>query len=187
MNYKNTLIPSVLLLLVIPLIYGTANLDHIKSADCLERMVALIGIPMFTSLFYQEQSHDLYSMVALRLIPFRIVAVLRILISIAGTFGLVMVFEIYMRSCGSIFPLGAYAVRALVMCMVLGFAGLLCASVVENTVVGYLGAFCFYFLVQTGACDSVFKPVTNGIHPLLILFLSGAGAAIFLFCKPAYQ
>ena len=38
-----------------------------------------------------------------------------------------------------------------------------------------------------GAGASVFKPVTNGIHPLLILSLCGAGAAILLFCKPAYQ
>lgn len=84
MNYKNTLIPSILLLLVIPLIYGTANLDCIKSADCLERMVALTGIPMFTSLFYREQSHDLYGMVALRPLSFRVVAALRIGISMAG-------------------------------------------------------------------------------------------------------
>lgn len=51
MNYKNTLIPSILLLLVIPLIYGTANLDCIKSADCLERMVALTGIHPLLVLF----------------------------------------------------------------------------------------------------------------------------------------
>lgn len=187
MNYRNTLIPSILLLLAIPLLYGVENLDCEKSADCLERMVALTGIPMFTSLFYREQSHDLYSMIALRPFPFRAVAALRIGISAAGTFVMVMIFEIYMRVCGSTFPFGAYAVRALAACMVLGFAGLLCASVVKNTVAGYLGAFCFYFVVQAGASDAVFKPVTNGIHPLLIVFLCGAGAAIFLFCKPAYQ
>lgn len=187
MNCKNTLIPSLLLLLVIPLIYGTANLDCIKSADCLERMVALIGIPMFTSLFYREQSHDLYSMVALRPFPFRAVMALRIVISTAGTFVLVLVFEIYMCVCESTFPFGAYAVRALTACMVLGFAGLLCASVAKNTVAGYLGAFCFYFVIQTGVVDSVFRPVTYGIHPLLLLSLSGIGAAIILFCKPTYQ
>jgi hypothetical protein len=187
MNYKNTFIPSILLLLVIPLIYGTTNLDDIKSADCLERMVALIGIPMFTSLFCREQSHDLYGIVALRPFPFRAVAALRIGISAAGTFILVMAFEVYMCVCGSIFPFGVYAVRALAACVVLGFAGLLCASVVKNPVAGYLGAFCFYFVVQAGVGDSVFKPVTNGIHPLLGLFLCSAGAAIFLFCKPAYH
>ena len=187
MNYKNTFIPSILLLLITPLIYGTANLDYIKSAECLERMVALIGIPMFTSLFCREQSHDLYSMVALRPFPFRAVAALRIGISVADTFVLVMIFEVYMCACKSTFPFGAYAVRALAACTVLGFAGLLCASVAKNTVAGYLGAFCFYYVIQAGASDSVFKPVTNGIHPLLVLFLCSAGAAILLFCKPAYQ
>ena len=102
---------------------------------------------MFTSLFYREQSHDLYGMVALRPLSFRVVAALRIGISMAGTFALVMVFEIYMRTCGSIFPMGVYAVRTFAACMVLGFAGLLCSSVVKSTIAGYLGAFCFYFVV----------------------------------------
>ena len=75
---------------------------------------------------------------------------------------------------------------AVAACVVLGFARQLCASVVKNPVAGYLGAFCFYFVVQAGVGDSVFKPVTNGIHPLLGLFICSAGAAIF-FCKPAYQ
>lgn len=188
MNYKNTLIPSILLLLVIPLIYGTANLDDIKSADCLERMVVLVGIPMFTSLFYREQSRDAYSMIALRPFPFRAVAALRIGISVAVTFGLVIVFEVYMCACGSVFAVGTYAVRTLAACMVLGFAGLLCTSAVKNTVAGYLGAFSFYyFVVQTEVGSSVFRPVTNGIHPWLIVFLCGTGAAIIFFCKPVYR
>ena len=187
MNHKNTLIPSILLSLVIPLLYGTADLDCIKSADCLERMVALVGIPMFTSLFYKEQSRDLYDMVALRPFSFRVVAALRIGISMAGTFALVLVFEIYMRACGSIFPMGVYAVRAFAACMALGFAGLLCASVVKSTVAGYLGAFCYYFVVQAGTGDSMLKPVTNGIHPLLVLFICSAAAASLLFCKPSYR
>lgn len=187
MNYKNTFIPSILLLSVIPLIYGTANLDGIKSADCLERMVALVGIPMFTSLFCREQSHDLYGMVALRPLSFRVVAALRIGISMASAFALVLVFAIYMRACGSIFPMGVYAVRAFAACMALGFAGLLCASVVKSTVAGYLGAFCYYFVVQAGTGDSMLKPVTNGIHPLLVLFVCSAAAASLLFCKPSYR
>ena len=120
-------------------------------------------------------------MVALRPFPFRAVAALRIGISMAGTFVLVMVFEIYMCARGCNLQFGVYAVRTFAACTVLGFAGLLCASLAKNTVAGYLGAFCFYFVVQAGAGASVFKPVTNGIHSLLILSLSGAGAALLLF------
>ena len=108
-------------------------------------------------------------------------AALRIGISMAGTFVLVMVFEIYMCARGCNLQFGVYAVRTFAACTVLGFAGLLCASLAKNMVAGYLGAFCFYFVVQAGAGASVFKPVTNGIHPLLILSLSGAGAALLLF------
>lgn len=38
---KQTFFPALLLLFVIPLIYGTSNLDSVKSADCLERMAAV--------------------------------------------------------------------------------------------------------------------------------------------------
>lgn len=177
-NYKYTLIPAILLLLVIPVIYGTANLDCVKSADCLERMAALIGIPMFTPLLYREQSEDLYVLVALRPFPLRAMAALRIGISAVGALGLILVFEVSMAVRGSTFPVGAYAFRTLAACMALGFTGLLCASVLKNVVAGYLGAFVFYFAVQAGSSDSVFRAVTNGIQPLLLLFLFGTVSAI---------
>ena len=60
MNYKYTLLPAIALLFVIPFVYGTANLDYLQSADCLEQMVALIGIPGFTPLIRQEHSRSLY-------------------------------------------------------------------------------------------------------------------------------
>lgn len=36
--------------------HRTSNLDSVKSADCLERMVALIGLPMFVPLLRPEQN-----------------------------------------------------------------------------------------------------------------------------------
>nr|WP_304955321.1 hypothetical protein [uncultured Acetatifactor sp.] len=177
-NHKHTLIPSILLLLVIPLIYGTANLDCVKSADCLERMTALIGIPMFTPLLYREQSEDLYSIVALRPFPLRAVAALQIGISAVEALGLILAFEVSMAVRGSTFPVGAYAFRTLAACMALGFTGLLCASAMKNVVAGYLGAFVFCFAVQARGGGSLFRAVTNGIQPPLLLFLFGAAAAI---------
>lgn len=83
--------------------------------------------------------------------------------------------------------MGVYAVRAFAAYMALGFAGLLCASVVKSTAAGYLGAFCYYFVVQAGTGDSMLKPVTNGIHPLLVLLLCSTVAASLFFCKPSYR
>lgn len=95
MNYKYTILPAILLLFVIPFVYGTTNLDDLKSADCLERMAALIEIPMFTALIWQENSRSLYEMIALR--SFRFVVLLRIGLSIADTLLLVLQYTVRPR------------------------------------------------------------------------------------------
>lgn len=146
MSYKYTILPAALLLLVIPFIYGTTNLDCLKSADCLERMVALIGIPMFTPLIWQEQSRSLYEMIALRTLSFRFVVLLRMVLSIIGTLLLIFIFELYMCICGCSFPFLDYAFRTLAASMILGLVGLFLSSITQNTICGYLGAFCFYFI-----------------------------------------
>lgn len=186
MNYKYTLLPTIALLFVIPFVYGTANLDYLQSADCLERMVALIGIPMFTPLIRQEHSHSLYETIAFRSISLRFIVLLRTVFSIIGSILLILAFEIYMRICGCSFPLFPYAFRTLAASMTLGFIGLLLSAIVQNTIGGYLCAFCFYLAVQTGNLGELFKPVTNGIQFMLVLFLGSISLAIIYFGKPTY-
>lgn len=74
LNAERTLFPAVLLLLVIPLIYGTSGLDGARTADCLERMAALIGIPMFVPLLKPEQAPGMEAVVSLGGVPYRVVA-----------------------------------------------------------------------------------------------------------------
>ena len=178
MIYKYTLLPAIALLFMIPLIYGTANLDYLQSADCLERMAALIGIPMFTPLIRQEHSRSLYETIAFRQVSLRFIVLLRTVLSIIGSILLILAFEIHMRICGCSFPLFPYAFRTLAASMALGFTGLLLSSLVQNTIGGYLCAFCFYLIVQTGNLGELFRPVTNGIQFMLVLFLGGISLAI---------
>ena len=145
MHYKYTLLPGIALLFVIPFVYGTANLDCVQSADCLERMAALIGIPMFTPLIRQEHSRGLYETIAFRQVSLKFIVFLRIVLSVIGSILLILVFALYMRFCGCSFPLFPYAFRTLAASMTLGFTGLLLSSIVRNTIGGYLCAFCFYF------------------------------------------
>lgn len=186
MNYKYTLLPAIVLLFIIPFIYGTANLDNLQSADCLERMVALIGILMFTPLIRQEHSRSLYETIAFRQVSLRFIVLLRTVLSIIGSILLILAFEIHMRICGCSFPLFPYAFRTLAASMALGFIGLLLSSIVQNTIGGYLCAFCFYFIMQTENLGKLFKPVTNGIQFMLVLFLGGISLAIIYFCKPTH-
>lgn len=187
MNYKYTILPAILLLLAIPYIYGTTNLDYLKSADCLERMVALIGIPMFTALVCQEHSRSLYEMIALRSFSFRFVVLLRMGLSMICTSLLIFVFEFYMCICGCSFPFFSYAFRTVTASMLLGLVGLFLSAITQNTISGYLGAFCFYFIEQTKDFGELFKPVTNGIHFALVLFLASMSFTIVRFCKPHFK
>lgn len=187
MNYKYTILPSALLLAVIPLLYGTANLNGLQSADCLERMASLIGIPMFTALVRQEHSRVLYETAALRPISLRFIVALRICLSVTGTLLSIFLFEIYMKICGCSFPFFPYAFRTLAVSMALGLTGLFWSSILQTTVCGYLSAFCFYFIMQAENLKGVFCPVTNGIQIKLIVFLVSMNLAVICFCKPVFH
>lgn len=187
MNFKATFLPAAILLLVVPFFYGTANLDPLQSAACLERMVSLAGIPMFTGLVRQEYSRGLSEIIGLRPVSFRWIVLLRTGLSVIGTLLLICGFEVYMGICGCSFPFFGYAVRTLTASMAVGLAGLFVSLAVQNTAGGYLGAFCFYFAVQMGELGRFAKPVTNGIGGMLPVFLGGIGFGIIYFCRPGFR
>ena len=181
LNFKQTLFPAILLLFVIPLIYGTTNLDSVKSADCLERMVALIGLPMFVPLLKPEQDGGMDAIITLRPFPYRIIIVLRMMLSLIRTVALILVFEGYMRISRCSFPPSVFTLRTLAVTMTLGFVGLLASAVSRNTAVGFLVSFCWYCVLQVENIGAIFKSVSNGISVYQVLLLLGSGAAIILF------
>lgn len=187
LNMKQTLFPAVLLLLVIPLIYGTSGLDSVKAADCLERMVALIGLPMFVPLLKPEQNGGMDAIVTMRPFPYRMIAVLRVGLSLLCTAALILVFEGYMRIGGGSFPVCAYALRTLAVTMTLGFVGLLASAVSGNTAVGFLVSFCWYGVLQVESVGAIFKSVSNGISAYQVLLLLGSGVAMIFFSGRSFQ
>ena len=180
---KQTLFPAILLLFVIPLIYGTSNLDSVKSADCLERMVALIGLPIFVPLLKPEQNGGMDAIITMRSFPYRMIVVLRLMLSLTCTVALILIFEGYMRIGGCSFPVYAYALRTLAVTMALGFVGLLASAVSGNTAVGFLVSFCWYCVLQIENIGTIFKSVSNGISVYQVLLLAGSSAAI-IFASP---
>ena len=184
---KQTLFPAILLLLLIPLIYGTSNLDSVKSADCLERMAALIGLPMFVPLLKPEQKVGVDAIITMRLFPYWMVVVLRVVLSLICTAVLILVFEGYMRIGGCSFPAYAYALRTLAVSMTLGFAGLLASAVSGNTAVGFLVSFCWYCALQAESLGAAFQCVSNGISVYQVFLLLGSGAAIVFFSARQLQ
>lgn len=187
LNMKQTLFPAILLLFVIPLIYGTTNLDSVKSADLLERMAALIGLPMFVPLLKPEQNGGMDAIITMRFFPYRMIVVLRVALSLLCTAMLILAFEEYMRIGGCSFPVYAYAIRTLTVTMTLGFAGLLASVVSGNTAVGFLVSFCWYCVMQVESFGAIFKSVSNGISVYQVLLLLGNGASIVFFSARRLQ
>ncbi|WP_322174963.1 hypothetical protein [Acutalibacter caecimuris] len=185
LNIKQTIFPAVLLLLMIPWIYGTSNLDSAKSAECLERIVALVGLPVFVPLLRPEQDSGMNAMIAMRPFPYRMIVVLRVVLSLIGAVALIFAFEGYMCMSGCRFPVCTYALRTLVAAMTLGFVGLLASAVSRNTAVGFLVSFCWYCALQIESVGAAFHCVSNGIGVQQALVLMGSGVAIILFSKPA--
>ena len=181
LNFKQTLFPAILLLFIIPLIYGTSNLDGVKSADCLERMVALIGLPMFVPLLKPEQEVGMDAIITIRPFPYRITTVLRMMLSLIWTVALILVFEGYMTIGGCSFPASVFTLRTLAVTMSLGFVGLLASAVSGNTAVGFLVSFCWYCVLQVESFGAIFKSVSNGISVYQVLLLLGSGAVIIFF------
>lgn len=187
LNFKQTLFPAILLLFVIPLIYGASNLDSVKSADCLERMVALIGLPMFVPLLKPEQDGGMGAIITMQLFPYRIIVVIRVVLSLICTVALIIVFEGYMSIGGCSFPAYAYALRTLAVTMTLGIVGLLASTVSGNTAVGFLVSFCWYCVLQVENVGANFKSVSNGISVFQVLLLLWSGAAIIFFSGLSFE
>lgn len=184
LNIKHTLFPAAVILAVIPFIYGISNLDSMKSADCLERMVVLIGIPLFVPILKIEQDDNIRDITILRNFPYQIIVLLRVLISIIYCTVLVWVFEMYMTACGSIFPIFSYMFCTIVCAMILGSFGILLSSVTKNTVVGYLGAFCLYFVSQSDSFNNLFRTVSEGVTAFHLLFIGiSVGIVILWGCN----
>lgn len=181
LNIKRTLFPAIILLFIIPLVYGTSHLNCVRSADCLERMTALIGLPLFIPLLKPEQDGGVEAVIALRPFSYRITVVLRIGLSLVCAGALIFAFEGYMRINGCSFPVYVYTFRTMTAAMTLGSMGLLVSAASKNTIVGFLASFCWYYTLQTENIGAVFKSVSNGISVYQLLLLLGNGAAILFF------
>lgn len=160
---KRTFPLAAAVLLLIPAIYGVSNLGSVMSADCLERMAALVGIPMFVPLICPEQQEGMAAVIALRLFSCRRVVALRTGISMAGTMLLIFAFESYMRMQGCTFPFFPCAVRTLLAGMLIGLPGMLAGAFMKSTLAGFLVSFGIYGILQTNMPEGIFRIISNSV------------------------
>lgn len=136
---------SAVLLLLIPVIVGTANLDMYASAVPLEMFVSLIGIVMLTPVFQPEQNTEISDLVSSKYISTAKIYLIRTVYSLGVLVLFIGLFAFYLviRNCDVTLQLMAGTLSDAIF---LGSLGMIASSVCSNTVISYMIPMAFYAL-----------------------------------------
>lgn len=133
-------------LLLVPFVRGIANLDAVRSAECLEQSVTLIGIFLIVPLSVPEHPKAIRELVAAKKIQMWTILLIRmmmaflLLVIMTGIFAGIMV----LNNCT--FPYMSYVAGTVVSEVALGSVGLLVSVLCNSVVAGYLTSIgCFLF------------------------------------------
>lgn len=173
-NIKHSVIVALVIIFIIPFIYGTANLNEIKVAECMEKMVVLIGIPLFVPIVKPEQEFSIREIILIKRFPYRITVLLRIIMAVILSTVFIYGFEVYILYKGCSFPFYVYLLRTVIATMLIGGFGILVSVLSGNTLIGYLVAFLCFFLTQFKVPGLEMTIVSQGVsiwYVLIITFL----------------
>lgn len=181
-----SILVSVIILIITPILFGTMQLNATESAVPLEMFVSLIGIVLFTPVFQPEQEDAIRDLVSSKYISTRLIYFIRtvcaaiLIILFTGLF----VVYLQMQQCDVTVWLYLGTVANAVF---LGALGMMTAALTNNTVIAYMIPLVYYAL-NYGAgdklgyyylfsmCSAYFTPklwlgVTGGLLILLSLFM----------------
>lgn len=170
---------AVIFLFLVPHLYGIANLNYEKAADCLGRLVALVGIPLFVFLLKPEQDSSLRDIILMKKFPYRISIFLRMVFAAFLSVVLICFFEQYMLYQGCDFPTGIYTVRTAGVSLLAGGVGLFGSALFQRTLAGGLLSVGFVFLFY----DNFTEMVLEGIPGFVLLIEVLLYGSILLLCK----
>lgn len=136
---------SVVLLLLIPLLTGTANLDRNESAVPLEMFASLIGIIMLTPVFGPEQNPEINDLVSAKYVSTEKIYLVRTVYSILILTLLTGLFILYLgvRDCD---VTAGLFLGTLSDAVFLGALGMITSALCNNTVIAYMIPMFFYAL-----------------------------------------
>ncbi len=144
-NLRLSVLVSVAIVLLAPVIFGTANLDRKASAVPLEMFVSLIGIVLLTPVYQPEQNEELDDLVSSKSMSQTRVCLIRVLCAAAILTALIGLFCVYLgfRSCDVSLLSAAGTVANAVF---LGSLGMMTAALSGSTVIAYMIPMVYYTL-----------------------------------------
>ena len=145
-NFLPHFILSVLLLLLTPFVFGTANVDAKTAAVPLEMFVSLIGIIILTPVFLPEQSGSVRDVVESKATASVFVYSIRIGIALLSMLALIAAFVLYMKGNGCTVSLVSAVFGTFSSSIFLGALGLFIYGISDTLIVGYMAPMVYYML-----------------------------------------
>lgn len=149
LSLRNNLLLAICYLLLIPIIRGTANLDAVRSAECLEQSVTLIGIFLFVPLNAPEQSKAIQEIIGTKKLPQWLILFVRLIMALVTLIILTSIFAGIMKGNNCTFPVIPYVTGTIISELALGSVGFFISVLSNSIIAGYLtamGYFLFNFL-----------------------------------------
>lgn len=149
LSLRNNLFLALCYLLLIPIIRGTANLDAVRSAECLEQSVTLIGIFLIVPLNAPEQSKAIQEIICTKKLPQWLILFVRLIMALVTLIILTSIFAGIMKGNNCTFPVIPYVTGTIISELALGSVGFFISALSNSVIAGYLtamGYFLFNFL-----------------------------------------
>lgn len=149
LGLRNNLLLAICYLLIIPIIRGIANLDAVRSAECLEQSVTLIGIFLIVPLNAPEQSKAIQEIIGTKKLPQWLILFVRLIMALVTLIVLTSIFAGIMKGNNCTFPVIPYVTGTIISELALGSVGFFISVLSNSVIAGYLtamGYFLFNFL-----------------------------------------
>lgn len=170
LSLRNNLLLAICYLLLIPIVRGTANLDAVRSAECLEQSVILIGIFLIVPLNAPEQSKAIQEIIGTKKLPQWLIQFVRLIMALAALIILTSIFAGIMKGNNCTFPVIPYVAGTVISELTLGSVGFLVSVLSNSVIAGYLtamGYFLFNFLGDISS-KSIFYLFSMGTENYIV-------------------
>ncbi len=144
-NAALSIVISICIIIITPIIFGIANLNRTDSAIPLEMFVSLIGIIFLTPIFQPEQNNEIGDLVSSKYISTNLIYFIRTIYAVFLSIIFIGSFVVYMsiQKCDITFLLFIGTVANAIF---LGSLGMITAALTENTIIAYMIPLVYYML-----------------------------------------
>ena len=149
-NLRLSLLPSLLLsvvlLLLSPLVMGVENLDASRTAAVLEMFVALIGIILITPINLPEQNKDIRDLVEAKYTSITVILLIRLIEAIVSLAILIGGYIIFLRLNHCSFPQLQFYLGTLAEALFVGGIGFCAYSIFNQIAIAYMLPLVYYIV-----------------------------------------